>query len=104
MPLPDTASAPSACLWHTYLHCACAIHLSSGHHPCVTLLSDVFLHLVPHSFLGESQGASVCFVLMEEKRNILVSLVIFIRFVAYQSVSCDHTHSLHIESNWNGPK
>jgi len=39
------------------------------------LLSDVFLHLVPHSFLGESQGPDVRFVLVEEKRNILVGSV-----------------------------
>ncbi|KAH9178114.1 Zinc/iron permease, partial [Lactarius sanguifluus] len=36
------------------------------------LLSDVFLHLVPHSFLGEHQDETVHFVMVEEKRNILV--------------------------------
>lgn len=36
------------------------------------LLSDVFLHLVPHSFMGESTGSGVRFVMVEEKRNILV--------------------------------
>jgi zinc transporter 7 len=36
------------------------------------LLSDVFLHLVPHSFLGEHQDEAVHFVMVEEKRNILV--------------------------------
>ncbi|KAF8591051.1 Zinc/iron permease [Ramaria rubella] len=47
------------------------------------LLSDVFLHLVPHSFLGESQGVEAKFVLVEEKRNILVGLAIFIGFAAF---------------------
>ena len=39
------------------------------------LLSDVFLHLVPHSFLGEHQDDSIHFVMVEEKRNILVGYV-----------------------------
>lgn len=36
------------------------------------LLSDVFLHLVPHSFMGEHQDGGVHFVMVEEKRNILI--------------------------------
>jgi hypothetical protein len=36
------------------------------------LLSDVFLHLVPHSFMGEHQESGAHFVMVEEKRNILV--------------------------------
>ena len=38
------------------------------------LLSDVFLHLVPHSFMGEpGEGdGGVRFVMVEEKRNILI--------------------------------
>ena len=36
------------------------------------LLSDVFLHLVPHSFMGEHQDDGVHFVMVEEKRNILI--------------------------------
>jgi hypothetical protein len=36
------------------------------------LLSDVFLHLIPHAFMGEHQGAGVHFVMVEEKRNILI--------------------------------
>ncbi|KIJ52518.1 hypothetical protein M422DRAFT_58669 [Sphaerobolus stellatus SS14] len=47
------------------------------------LLSDVFLHLVPHSFLGESQGSEVKFVLVEGKRNILVGLAIFVGFASF---------------------
>lgn len=39
------------------------------------LLSDVFLHLVPHSFMGEHQGGGVHFVMVEEKRNILIGYV-----------------------------
>ncbi|KAI0303697.1 Zinc/iron permease [Multifurca ochricompacta] len=47
------------------------------------LLSDVFLHLVPHSFLGEHQDGAVHFVMVEEKRNILVGLGIFIGFATF---------------------
>ena len=39
------------------------------------LLSDVFLHLVPHSFMGEHQDGGVHFVMVEEKRNILIGYV-----------------------------
>ncbi|KAF9563184.1 ZIP-like iron-zinc transporter [Agrocybe pediades] len=47
------------------------------------LLSDVFLHLVPHSFMGEHSGAGVHFVMVEEKRNILVGLAIFVGFASF---------------------
>ncbi|KAF9036248.1 ZIP zinc transporter-domain-containing protein [Panaeolus papilionaceus] len=47
------------------------------------LLSDVFLHLVPHAFMGEHQGDGVQFVMVEEKRNILVGLGIFIGFATF---------------------
>ncbi|KIM40610.1 hypothetical protein M413DRAFT_19216 [Hebeloma cylindrosporum] len=47
------------------------------------LLSDVFLHLVPHSFMGESTGSGVRFVMVEEKRNILVGLGIFVGFATF---------------------
>jgi zinc transporter 7 len=47
------------------------------------LLSDVFLHLVPHSFFGEHQDGAVHFVMVEEKRHILVGLGIFIGFSAF---------------------
>jgi zinc transporter 7 len=36
------------------------------------LLSDVFLHLIPHAFMGESQAPGVHFLIVEEKRNILI--------------------------------
>ncbi|RXW17913.1 hypothetical protein EST38_g7943 [Candolleomyces aberdarensis] len=47
------------------------------------LLSDVFLHLVPHSFMGEHQGSGVHFVMVEEKRNILIGLAIFGGFASF---------------------
>ncbi|KAF5359170.1 hypothetical protein D9756_003514 [Leucocoprinus leucothites] len=47
------------------------------------LLSDVFLHLVPHSFMGEHQDPGAHFVMVEEKRNILIGLGIFIGFAAF---------------------
>ncbi|KAJ7650051.1 ZIP-like iron-zinc transporter [Roridomyces roridus] len=48
------------------------------------LLSDVFLHLVPHSFMGEHQDhAGVHLVMVEEKRNILIGLAIFGGFAAF---------------------
>ncbi|KAF8206189.1 ZIP-like iron-zinc transporter [Mycena galopus ATCC 62051] len=47
------------------------------------LLSDVFLHLVPHSFMGEHQGEGVHLVIVEEKRNIIIGLAIFVGFAAF---------------------
>ncbi|OSD06422.1 Zinc/iron permease [Trametes coccinea BRFM310] len=47
------------------------------------LLSDVFLHLVPHSFMGEHQDGGVHFVMVEEKRNILIGLGIFAGFASF---------------------
>ncbi|KAF7965738.1 hypothetical protein HWV62_42034 [Athelia sp. TMB] len=47
------------------------------------LLSDVFLHLVPHSFMGEHQEPGVHFVMVEEKRNILIGLGIFVGFASF---------------------
>jgi len=47
------------------------------------LLSDVFLHLVPHSFMGEHQDSGVNFIMVEEKRNILTGLGIFVGFAAF---------------------
>ncbi|KAF9004056.1 ZIP-like iron-zinc transporter [Cyathus striatus] len=47
------------------------------------LLSDVFLHLVPHSFMGEHQDPGAHFVMVEEKRNILIGLGIFVGFAAF---------------------
>ncbi|KAF7316708.1 Zinc/iron permease [Mycena chlorophos] len=53
------------------------------------LLSDVFLHLIPHAFMGEHHGDGVQFVMVEEKRNILIGRVhilllgIFVGFAAF---------------------
>ncbi|KAJ7261763.1 ZIP zinc transporter-domain-containing protein [Mycena haematopus] len=47
------------------------------------LLSDVFLHLIPHSFMGEHQGEGVHFLIVEEKRNIIIGLAIFVGFAAF---------------------
>ncbi|KAF8071777.1 ZIP-like iron-zinc transporter [Lyophyllum atratum] len=47
------------------------------------LLSDVFLHLIPHAFMGEHQGSGVHVVVVEEKRNILIGLGIFVGFAAF---------------------
>ncbi|KAF9533899.1 ZIP-like iron-zinc transporter [Crepidotus variabilis] len=73
------------------------------------LLSDVFLHLVPHSFMGEHQDSGVHFVMVEEKRNILVGLGIFLGFATFffmektlrvlgSGEEGDHSHS-HSLSN-----
>ncbi|KAF9790863.1 Zinc/iron permease [Thelephora terrestris] len=45
------------------------------------LLSDVFLHLVPHSFMGEHHD--VHFLMVEDKRNIIVGLGIFVGFASF---------------------
>ncbi|KZV73111.1 ZIP-like iron-zinc transporter [Peniophora sp. CONT] len=83
------------------------------------LLSDVFLHLVPHSFMGEHSGHGVHFVMVEEKRNILIGLGIFIGFATFfvmektlrvlggeegHSHSHSHSHSdaATLESKSNG--
>ncbi|TEB34574.1 ZIP-like iron-zinc transporter [Coprinellus micaceus] len=47
------------------------------------LLSDVFLHLIPHAFMGESQAPGVHFLIVEEKRNILIGLAIFVGFASF---------------------
>lgn len=45
------------------------------------LLSDVFLHLVPHSFVGEHHD--VHFMMVQDKRNIIVGLGIFVGFASF---------------------
>ncbi|KAG1898373.1 ZIP-like iron-zinc transporter [Suillus fuscotomentosus] len=47
------------------------------------LLSDVFLHLIPHAFMGEHQDPGAHFVMVEEKRNILIGLGIFVGFATF---------------------
>ncbi|KAG2018210.1 ZIP Zinc transporter [Coprinopsis cinerea AmutBmut pab1-1] len=78
------------------------------------LLSDVFLHLIPHSFMGEHQGEGVHVVVVEEKRNILIGLGIFVGFATFffmektlrvlsgdeeggHSHSHSHSHQPHVE-------
>jgi solute carrier family 39 (zinc transporter), member 7 len=39
------------------------------------LLSDVFLHLIPHSFMGEHQDPGVHVIVVDGKRNILIGCV-----------------------------
>ncbi|EJD38026.1 Zip-domain-containing protein [Auricularia subglabra TFB-10046 SS5] len=53
-------------------------HLREGN-----VILDVFLHLVPHSFTGETPDAGARFVLVEEKRNILIGLAMFGGFAAF---------------------
>jgi zinc transporter 7 len=60
-----------------YASALCLSEENSSGHPSLStqtggLLSDVFLHLVPHSFMGESTDCGIRFVMVEEKRNILV--------------------------------
>jgi len=79
------------------------------------LLSDVFLHLVPHSFMGEHQDPGVHFVMVEEKRNILIGLGIFVGFAAFfvmekslrvlgggEDADSGHSHA-HGHSHSSGP-
>lgn len=61
-------SSPS---FYLFIHRLCQPAIQTG-----GLLSDVFLHLVPHSFTGEHQGAGVHFIMVEEKRNILIGCAI----------------------------
>ncbi|KIO20440.1 hypothetical protein M407DRAFT_220618 [Tulasnella calospora MUT 4182] len=47
------------------------------------LLSDVFVHLIPHSFMGGEEHGGVQFILVEEKRNVLIGLAIFLGFAFF---------------------
>lgn len=67
---PDTLNTMTAFavrLYDSYHNCSLTGSLKTG-----GLLSDVFLHLVPHSFMGEHQEPGAHFVMVEEKRNILI--------------------------------
>ncbi|KAI0956104.1 hypothetical protein AcV7_006597 [Taiwanofungus camphoratus] len=75
------------------------------------LLSDVFLHLVPHSFMGEHQDSNVHFVMVEEKRNILIGLGIFIGFASFfimektlRVLGNEDGHAGHSHSHSHGDK
>jgi len=71
------------------------------------LLSDVFLHLVPHSFMGEHHD--VHFLMVEDKRNIIIGLAIFIGFASFfmmektlrvlGSEGGGHSHSHSVEGS-----
>src|SRR6266542_1516555 len=47
------------------------------------LLGDVFLHLLPHSFLGESNDDEVHFVQVEEQKNVVIGLAIFVGLTTF---------------------
>lgn len=47
------------------------------------LLGDVFLHLLPQTFLGEIPEEGVKFVLVDERRNTLLGLAIFFGFTFF---------------------
>ncbi|CAG8506709.1 26442_t:CDS:1 [Dentiscutata erythropus] len=47
------------------------------------LLGDVFLHLLPHSFLGETTDDEVHFVQVEEKKNVVIGLAIFVGLTTF---------------------
>ncbi|GFZ43307.1 hypothetical protein JCM24511_01027 [Saitozyma sp. JCM 24511] len=47
------------------------------------LLGDVFLHLVPHSFFGEEDGAEGRVFNVEKQRNIVIGGAIFLGFAAF---------------------
>ncbi|CAG8657930.1 35788_t:CDS:2, partial [Gigaspora margarita] len=47
------------------------------------LLGDVFLHLLPHSFLGETTDEEVHFVQVEEKKNVVIGLAIFVGLTTF---------------------
>jgi len=75
------------------------------------LLSDVFLHLVPHSFMGEHQDGGVHFVMVEEKRNILIGLGIFVGFASFfimektlRVLGNEDGHAGHSHSHSHGEK
>jgi zinc transporter 7 len=47
------------------------------------LLGDVFLHLLPHSFLGENNDNEVHFVQVEEQKNVVIGLAIFVGLITF---------------------
>ncbi|CAG8580425.1 3605_t:CDS:2 [Diversispora eburnea] len=66
------------------------------------LLGDVFLHLLPHSFLGENDENSNetidNFIKVDEKKNVIIGLAIFtglmiIKLSAYLNLFADATHN-----------
>ena len=53
------------------------------------LLGDTLLHLIPQTFMGEPHDDNVHFVMLDPKRNALLSLFIFVGFVTF--VAMDKT-------------
>ncbi|CAN6665432.1 zinc transporter Yke4p [Trichomonascus vanleenenianus] len=47
------------------------------------LLGDVFLHLLPQTFVGEVHDGSARFVLVDEHRNTVLGLAMFVGFLAF---------------------
>ena len=62
------------------------------------LLGDVFLHLLPQVFLGEGTESKVKFVLLDEKRNTVLGLFIFIGFASFFIID----KSMRIMAGGNG--
>ncbi|GMM38959.1 Zn(2+) transporter [Saccharomycopsis crataegensis] len=80
------------------------------------LLGDVFLHLLPQTFLGEPVDTKAHFVFVDEKRNIILGGFIFVGFMLFwlidkslrilnhgeesehgHSHSHSHSHSSHVD-------
>lgn len=76
------------------------------------LLGDVFLHLLPQTFVGEvHEGAGARFLVVDEKRNTVLGLAMFVGFLAFimldkamriMGAGHDHehvkvTHKEHVE-------
>ncbi|CAG8623173.1 616_t:CDS:1, partial [Scutellospora calospora] len=69
------------------------------------LLGDVFLHLLPHSFLGETNDEEVHFVQIDEKKNVIIGLAIFVGLITFYVIDKlmrvvsggdgSHSHSSH---------
>lgn len=48
------------------------------------LLGDVFLHLLPQTFVGEvHEGAGARFLVVDERRNTILGLAMFVGFLAF---------------------
>ena len=53
------------------------------------LLGDTLLHLIPQTFMGKPHDDNIHFVMLDPKRNALLSLFIFLGFVTF--VAMDKT-------------
>lgn len=78
------------------------------------LLGDVFLHLLPHSFLGEHTDDKIHYVLVDNKKNVVIGTALFIGFAIFfvidkamrvmgaEGHSHDHGHGhshAHVDEN-----